>query len=87
MATGLPVVATRVGGTPELVQEGVSGAMWTPGDVDGLAALLAAYAADPARRQREGLAGRARIEQDFSWPRAAAAYQNIYEQLLERPPK
>jgi sugar transferase (PEP-CTERM/EpsH1 system associated) len=81
-ACGLPVVATRVGGTPELVQEGRSGALWSPGDVDGLADLLAAYAADPLRRQREGLAGRARIEQDFSWPRTAAAYQSVYESLL-----
>jgi len=82
MATGLPVVATRVGGTPELVREGVSGTLWTPGDAEELAGLLAAYAADPVRRQREGLAGRARIEQDFSWPRTAAAYQSVYESLL-----
>jgi sugar transferase (PEP-CTERM/EpsH1 system associated) len=82
MATGLPVLATRVGGTPELVQEGFNGTLWTPGDADGLATLLADYAADPARRKKEGLAGRARIEQAFSWPRTAAAYQNVYEDLL-----
>lgn len=82
MATGLPIVATRVGGTPELVQEGIHGSLWSPGDMDALASLLAAYAADPARRHREGLAGRARIERTFSWPRAAAAYQSVYESLL-----
>ena len=82
MATGLPVLATRVGGTPELVEEGNNGTMWAPGDVNGLAALLADYAADPARRQQEGIAGRARIELAFSWPRTAAAYQTVYESLL-----
>ncbi len=82
MASGLPVVATRVGGTPELVEEGKTGTMWTPGDVDGLAALLAGYAADPARRQREGAAARDRVERTFSWPKAAAAYQAVYESLL-----
>jgi glycosyltransferase involved in cell wall biosynthesis len=82
MATGLPVVATRVGGTPELVEEGISGRLWTPGDVDGLAGLLGDYAADPARRQREGLAARHRVELTFSWPRTAAAYLKVYEGLL-----
>mgnify|MGYP005844923385 CR=1 FL=1 len=86
MATGLPVLATRVGGTPELVQEGTSGSMWTPGDVDGLASLLADYVSDPGRRHREGLAARARIEQAFSWPRTAAAYQAVYENLLRTNP-
>ena len=82
MATGLPVLATRVGGTPELVEPGKTGTLWTPGDGHGLATLLADYAADGARRQREGLAGRARIEEAFSWPRTAAAYQTVYESLL-----
>ena len=84
MSTGLPVIATRVGGTPELVDEGKTGMMFTPGDVDDLTRILAAYAADPARRQREGLAARARIESRFSWPQAAAAYQAVYEAALGR---
>ena len=86
MATGLPVLATRVGGTPELVEEGISGTMWTPGDVDGLASLMADYVADPDRRHQEGLAARARIEQAFSWPRTAAAYQTVYESVLRTNP-
>lgn len=79
MSTGLPVVGSRVGGTPELVKEGETGMMFTPGEVDTLTRLLADYAADPARRQREGMAARAWIEQTFSWSRAAAAYQAVYE--------
>lgn len=84
MASALPIVATRVGGTPELVREGVSGSLWSPGDVNGLTELLAAYAGDATRRQREGQAGRARVEQDFAWPRAAAAYASVYSRLLQR---
>ncbi len=82
MATGLPIIATRVGGTPELVQEGENGMMWTPGDVASLTRLLADYAADSERRQREGGAARSRVEQAFSWPNTASAYQAIYESLL-----
>jgi glycosyltransferase involved in cell wall biosynthesis len=81
MASGLPIVATRVGGTPELIEEGISGLMFTPGDADTLTRILAGYADDPARREREGIAARARIENEFSWHKAAAAYQAIYEKL------
>lgn len=86
MATGLPIVATRVGGTPELVREGENGSMWSPGDVTGLANLLAGYVADPARRKEEGRAARQRVEQTFSWYRAAASYQAVYENLLSKKP-
>jgi sugar transferase (PEP-CTERM/EpsH1 system associated) len=81
MATGLPIVATRVGGTPELVEEGENGLMWTPGDADSLVDILAEYVGDPDRRRREGLTARSRVERRFSWPVAAAAYQAIYEKL------
>lgn len=84
MATGLPVVATRVGGTPELVVPGETGSLWTPGDVGALVDLLADYCADHARRASEGAAARARIEQRFSWPRTAAAYQAVYDNVLKR---
>jgi sugar transferase (PEP-CTERM/EpsH1 system associated) len=82
MSTGLPVIATRVGGNPELVTAGETGTLFEPGDVDSLALCLCAYAKDPARRQREGAAARARIEQTFSWANAAAAYQAVYERAL-----
>jgi len=81
MASGLPIVATRVGGTPELIEEGVSGLMFSPKDADTLTRILADYANDPARRERQGIAARMRIENEFSWHKAAAAYQAIYEKL------
>jgi sugar transferase (PEP-CTERM/EpsH1 system associated) len=85
MSSGLPVIATRVGGTPELVAEGenenANGSLFTPGDAATLTRQLADYAADASRRQREGATARAWIAQTFSWPRAAAAYQAVYERL------
>lgn len=61
-----PVVATRVGGIPEVVEDGVNGYLVEPGDVDALAARVAALIADPALRARMGEAGRARVEHDFT---------------------
>ncbi len=81
MSTALPVLATRVGGTPELVKDGETGSMFTPGDVESLTRLLADYAADASRCAREGAAARAWIEQTFSWPKAAAGYMAVYEKL------
>jgi sugar transferase (PEP-CTERM/EpsH1 system associated) len=81
-ATGLPVIATGVGGTPELVIKGQNGSLFTPGDTTALAHLLKNYAENAERRHQEGKNARARIEQRFSWPKTAAAYLSIYEQLL-----
>ena len=82
MSTGLPVIATGVGGNPELVMAGETGILFEPGDADSLALCLCAYANDPTRRQREGAAAHIRIEQTFSWAKAAAAYQAVYERAL-----
>jgi glycosyltransferase involved in cell wall biosynthesis len=61
-----PVVATRVGGIPEVVEDGVNGYLVEAGDVDALAARVAALISDPALRTRMGEAGRARVERDFT---------------------
>ena len=61
MATGLPVVTTRIAGIPELVEHGVSGLVVPPGDVVGLTKALATLLADPALRDRMGTAGQAYV--------------------------
>lgn len=61
-----PVVATRVGGIPEVVQDGVNGYLVEPGDVDALTARVSELIACPSLRTRMGEAGRARVEQDFT---------------------
>lgn len=83
MSSGLPVIATAVGGNPELVAAGDNGALFVPGDDAALARTLLDYAADPERGAREGAAARLRIERDFSLARMAAAYQAMYETALE----
>ena len=84
MAAGLPVVATRVGGVPELVQEGINGLLVEPGDVDGLARALRSLLLDPQKAHRMGQAGRERVELDFNCPRIAAQLQNLYLKFLNQ---
>jgi glycogen(starch) synthase len=66
MAHGRAVVATRAGGIPDKVADGVTGLLVAPADRSGLAAALAALASDRARREAMGAAGRRRVESDFS---------------------
>lgn len=61
-----PVVATRVGGIPEVVEDGVNGYLVEVGDVDALAARVGELIADPALRAQMGEAGRSRVERDFT---------------------
>ncbi|MGH9107096.1 MAG: glycosyltransferase [Acidimicrobiales bacterium] len=78
MATGRPVVATRVGGIAELVEDGVSGYLVAPGEVAELAGALARLAASPKLRRQMGAAGRQKVERDFDSARCAAALAGIY---------
>jgi glycosyltransferase involved in cell wall biosynthesis len=65
MAARLPVIATQVAGTGELVEDGVSGFLVPPGDAVSLAAAIDALAADEGLRARMGEAGRARVRAEF----------------------
>jgi glycosyltransferase involved in cell wall biosynthesis len=73
MATGLPVVASRLSGIPELVTDGVDGLLVAPGDAAALADALARLAADPRLRARLGTAGRERVMRDFDVDHNAAS--------------
>jgi sugar transferase (PEP-CTERM/EpsH1 system associated) len=79
MACGLPVVATRVGGNADLVEDGRTGQIVPAGDVQALADALCRWADDEAACRAAGAAGRARVEALFSLPAMVAAYQRIYE--------
>ncbi len=72
MASGLPVVASRLSGIPELVTDGVSGLLVSPGDADAFAKALATLATDPALRARLGAAGRETVMREFDVDRNAA---------------
>ncbi|MBV5308075.1 TIGR03088 family PEP-CTERM/XrtA system glycosyltransferase [Chromatium okenii] len=82
MASGLPVIATRVGGNPELVIAGETGDLIAPANVNELTAILAAYLHSPARIQKEGQAARHRAEQEFSLDTMVGRYLAVYDKLL-----
>jgi sugar transferase (PEP-CTERM/EpsH1 system associated) len=84
MATGLPVVATRVGGNPELIAEGETGRFFAPGDDAALAAALLGYLADPALRRAHGLAGRARCEERFGVDAMVRAYEAVWRSVAAK---
>ena len=65
MAAGLPVVASRLSGIPEIVDDGVSGILVPPADAERLATALEELARDPDRRQRMGDAGRDIVRREF----------------------
>jgi type III pantothenate kinase len=83
MAAGLPVVATRVGGIPEVVVDGITGRLVPPRDPAALAEALQALASDPSLRSRLGRSGQERA-QAFSWamllPRFLALFREVAEE-------
>ncbi|MFQ5350273.1 MAG: glycosyltransferase family 4 protein [Thermoanaerobaculia bacterium] len=81
MAAGLPVVATRVAGNPEAVDDGVHGRLVEAEDAAGLAAALLDLIADEESRHRMGRQARQRIEEEFSIERIGAAYRELWEGL------
>lgn len=82
MATGLPVVATAVGGNVELVKSGETGCLFAPRDVETLAGILHRYVQDAALRRAHGEAARRVAQERFSLTAMVANYQGVYEQLM-----
>jgi len=83
MAARLPVVATAAGGTPELVEEGVTGHVTPVGDSEALAERIGAVLADEAGRRSMGNRGRERVEAHFSFASQSRQYLALIEQLVE----
>jgi glycosyltransferase involved in cell wall biosynthesis len=81
MACGVPVVATRVGGMPEIVDDGRTGRLVPPGDPAALADALDALLADEPARRALGQAGLRRARERFAWDRIAAGLQQAYGAL------
>ncbi len=81
MAAARPIVATRAGGTPEIVVDGVTGLLVQPGDGAGLADALSQLGADPARARAMGAAGRDRVCERFTLERMVTHYAEAYAQL------
>ncbi len=82
MASGLPIVATRVGGLAEAVLDDQTGLLVPPDDAEALARALSRIGGDPAFAARLGAAGRTRIEAEFLPSRMVEGYDRLYRQLL-----
>ena len=82
MASGLPVVATRVGGNADLMIEGLTGQLVPRADSAALADAILGYLKDPPAARRHGKAGRQHIEQHFSVERMVDRYEKLYRDLL-----
>ena len=79
MAMEIPVIASRIGGIPELVDHGVTGRLVTPGSPRELAAALAETLSEsPERRAAMGAAGRARVQQEFTCDRSGHALRGLF---------
>jgi glycosyltransferase involved in cell wall biosynthesis len=83
MAAALPVVATRVGGNPDLVRPGETGLLVPALEPAALAEAMTTLAGDATLRQRLGAAGRARVLADFSLDAMARGYDALYRELLD----
>lgn len=81
MAAGLPVVATRVGGNPELVDE-ANGQLVPAADAPALASAISYLMGDESMRTRLGLVSRNRVAEIYSWDRSMSALMDLYDRLL-----
>jgi sugar transferase (PEP-CTERM/EpsH1 system associated) len=82
MAAGLPVVATSVGGNPELVEDGVNGRLVPVGDAPALAEAVLGLLEDDRARRRMGDAALQGVRLRFDWDRAVSEYLGVYDGLL-----
>jgi sugar transferase (PEP-CTERM/EpsH1 system associated) len=82
MASGLPVVATRVGGIPEVVLDTVTGALVPVADTEALAQAMAVYIQQPELAARHGAAARERIQKNYSMASMLSAYTTMYDAMF-----
>jgi glycosyltransferase involved in cell wall biosynthesis len=82
LAAGVPVVASDIGGVPEVVVDGVTGLLAPQGSADGLAGRIEAVLDDPAAAERRAVAGRALVERRFSHAASIARLLDLYDELL-----
>jgi glycosyltransferase involved in cell wall biosynthesis len=80
-ASGLPVIASRVGGLPEVVLNGKTGLLVPPGDIDALANAMSRLLADPALRAQMGQAGRQFVLKHYRWEDNAKLMEQLYNEI------
>ena len=85
MAAGKPVIASRVGGLPEIVIDAATGFLVEPRDVEGLASAISKLAGDIILIRNMGQKGRERLEKNFTMEQMARKNEDYYYDLLEKP--
>lgn len=83
LAAGLPTVASRVGGIPELIEDGVTGLLVPPENPSALSSAILSLLRDPEKARQIGANGRAAVVRDFSFERMTIAVAALYEELLQ----
>lgn len=83
MSTGLPVVATAVGGNSELVDDGTTGRLVPAGQADQMAQAIRRYIEQPDIRREHGKAGREKVETKFSISSMVEGYRSVYDDLMQ----
>ena len=87
LCLGTPIVATHVGGIPEIVEDGIDGVLVPPADSKALADAIVRVLGDPERRRLMVSAGRERVRDRFGFEKMMRAYEQIYERLVEGCPQ
>lgn len=82
MACGVPVVSTRVGGIPEVVEDGVTGLLVPPNDPAAIAEAIIELLDDPERMRDMGVRGRERVSEHFTWDKVAQRVVGFYQEIL-----
>src|SRR5690606_10100235 len=87
MACGVPVVASNTGGLPEVVEDGVSGFLHAPGNVEAMAASIRKLLSDDKRAKKMGAAARERASGKFRREALLPVWEAYYEKILSQPAK
>jgi pimeloyl-ACP methyl ester carboxylesterase len=85
LSRGLPVIASVVGGIPDVVQHEHTGLLVPAGDVEALASAMQRFIVHPSHARAVGAAGRTHVEATFGWPRIVESLVAIYTRLSVRP--
>jgi len=84
MSAGLPIVSTRVGGIPDVIEDGVDGLLITPGDITALAEAIKRLLRDPSLRSSMGNAGRRKVEERYTPEKVLLLIEALYEELFSK---
>jgi len=87
MSYGIPAIASRVGGIPDIIEDGVSGVLVPPADPESLANAIEKLVRDPAYARRLTEGGRKRLKTHFSWDVIIARWEAVYRQARRAAPR